>query len=359
MPGSPFSLHSAANNLRAFFSATTLLAVRKRFPYALRAGLCCGLPVMMGYFSGHLSFGLLATIGSFTALYGSDRPYRNRAIYLAVIALILAAIVVAGIVIAANPWAAVITVSLIAAVATFICNAMGIGPPGAYMFALACASGTGMAANGLDPWQSGLWVLCGGAISWLAHMSGMIFDRRGPEKTPSQSMAPVDKDSAPLPLALRVLIATLIAGSIGVLLGLDRAYWGMAAVVVVLNQPYGWPGTTRRAVYRILGTLAGLLLAWLILSLHPQGLWIALTVGLLQFVIEIWVVLQYAVAAMFITANALTIAAGGRGLSELGGLFSARALDTVIGCGVALLVFVLTMPKPRRSSCAGSCSAGD
>lgn len=350
MPGSNTPTRSTTHPLRAFFSLTTLQTVSKRFPYALRAGLCCGIPVMIGYFSGHISSGLLATIGSFTALYGSDRPYRNRAGYLAAIACILAAIVVTGILVASRPWLAVVTVSLIAAAATFICNAQRIGPPGAYMFALACASGTGMAASGVDPWQSGLWVLCGGAISWLAHMSGAIFDRDGPEKAAAsqRKSGPAEAGSSPWQLALRVALATVIAGSIGVLLGLDRAYWGMAAVVVVLNQPYGWPGTTKRAIYRIVGTLAGVLLAWGILSLHPQGLWIALTVGLLQFVIELWVVLQYAVAAMFITANALTIAAGGRGLSQLGNLLSARALDTVIGCGIALLVFVLTMPRARR-----------
>ncbi|PRG77696.1 hypothetical protein C6T69_05025 [Burkholderia multivorans] len=153
--------------------------------------------------------------------------------------------------------------------------------------------------------------------------------------------------SNPLLLAARVGVATLIAGGIGVALGLDRAYWGMAAVVVVLNQAYGWPGTFRRGCYRVLGTLAGLILAWAVLAAHPQGLWIAAAVGLLQFAIEMWVVLQYAVAAIFITSNALTIAAGGQGFPAITHLFTARALDTAIGCAVALAVFHFTV---RRSA---------
>lgn len=437
-------------------------AAKSRFPFAVRAGLCCGIPIMIGYFVGDIHAGLLATIGSFTALYGSDRPYVNRALHLAVIALLMAAVVILGIMVASHAWMAVMVVAGIAAAATFICNVMRVGPPGAYMFALACASGTGMAAGSLEAWQSGLYVLGGGLISWFAHMFGALFHRYKPEQTavvkaalaiaeftsitdfsrrdkmrqaaalavdnawvtlvnwqsekarqdpyikyllsytqqlhaifaqaatsfliqmpanPSLSQQAVQiahavrsglphhdisavsillpepvstfrliKEnfvlwSAPLQLALRVGLATIIAGSIGVFLGLNHAYWGMAAVVVVLNQSYGWPGTTRRAVYRIIGTLVGLILAWCILSLHPQGLWIALTVTLLQFTIEIWVVLQYGVAAIFITTNALMIAAGGRGFPEIIGLFSARALDTVIGCGVALGVFVLTVPR--------------
>ncbi|WP_343665078.1 FUSC family protein [Paraburkholderia tropica] len=460
--------------LRALLSLLASPAAKRRFPFAVRAGLCCGIPVMAGWFAGDIHAGLLATIGSFTALYGSDRPYRNRAVHLAAIAFALAAVVSLGICVAPHAVLAVVVVALIAALATFVCNSLHIGPPGAYMFALACASGTGMAAGGADPIHSGLYVLCGGIVSWLAHMAGALLDRRGPERAAIASAAeavaafaesqdaakrvvarhraaralddawttlvtwqsssssqrssgtpgdPVldalrrqgrrlhrifselltetgaqdarraeclqlarearhlgdEASHAPLPdapsaaarfplsrrtafaslresvvpwsnpllLAARVGVATLIAGGIGVALGLDRAYWGMAAVVVVLNQAYGWPGTFRRACYRVLGTLAGLILAWAVLAAHPQGLWIAAAVGLLQFAIEIWVVLQYAVAAIFITANALTIAAGGQGFPAITHLFSARALDTAIGCAVALAVFHFTV---RRSA---------
>ncbi|MCA8318432.1 FUSC family protein [Burkholderia multivorans] len=66
---------------------------------------------------------------------------------------------------------------------------------------------------------------------------------------------------------------------------LDRAYWGMAAVVVVLDQAHSWPGTLRRASCRVLGTLAGLIVAFAVLVAYPQGLWVAAAVGLLQFAI--------------------------------------------------------------------------
>lgn len=436
--------------------------IGRRFPFAVRAGLCCGMPVALGYLAGDIHAGLLATIGSFTVLYGSDRPYVNRSRYLAVIAFFIAAVVILGIIVAPYPLMAVIVVAGIAAIATFICNVMRVGPPGAYIFALACASGTGMGVSNINAWQCGLYVLGGGGISWLAHMSGAFYNRYEPEKKAVMkaalliagfsnvtdfpcgdkrrqdaalavdnawltlvswqtektrqhrnikillshtqklheifahaassflTQAPANPSlsqqafqiahavnsglsnhfviehsvrspervsvrrlikenfvfwSVPMQLALRVWLATLLTGSIGVVLGLNYAYWGMAAVVVVLNQTYGWLGTTRRAAYRIMGTLVGLLLAWGILSLNPEGLWLALTVSILQFIIEIWVVLQYGIAAIFITTNALLIAAGGREFPEISGLFIARVLDTIIGCGIALIVFMLTVPR--------------
>ncbi len=65
----------------------------RRWPFALRAGICMAVPVLAGWLSGDTAAGLIATIGGFTALYGSGRPYLNRAGYLAIIALSFAAAV--------------------------------------------------------------------------------------------------------------------------------------------------------------------------------------------------------------------------------------------------------------------------
>ncbi|MCD7096472.1 FUSC family protein [Klebsiella quasipneumoniae subsp. quasipneumoniae] len=454
-------IYSALLPFQALLRLLGSEAARQRLPFAIRAGLCCFFPVATGVAIGDIQSGLLATIGSFTALYGSDRPYVNRAMHLAIVAVVMAIVVVTGILVAPFAWLAIGVVAAIAALATFLCNVLRVGAPGAYMFALACASGTGMGGHMVDPWQSGFWVLCGGIISWLAHMTGYFFDRYKPERmavlnaaravaalgqakdqavynqTRQQAAECIDKAwttlinwqsagtqrhgiiqqlrlhlhhlhaifagevtsflsnkpgayslaekaqtvaaavaagkpsqfsprhrmlpeadavsallrkaltfwSMPLQLALRVGLATLIAGAIGVWFKLDHAYWSMAAVVVVLNMSYGWAGTTRRALFRVMGTMAGLVLAGLILSLHPEGLWIAMTVALLQFAIEIWVILQYAVAAIFITANAMVIASGGQSLNEVGHLLTARALDTALGCSVAIAVFILTVRR--------------
>ena len=74
------------------------------------------------------------------------------------------------------------TVSRIAIAAVLVCNALAVGPPGAYMFVLACAAGTGVASEHLSPWRVGLLVFAGGAFAWLVHMSGSLTGVRGPEK---------------------------------------------------------------------------------------------------------------------------------------------------------------------------------
>ncbi|MEV5010665.1 FUSC family protein [Streptomyces sp. NPDC055692] len=90
------------------------------------------------------------------------------------------------------------------------------------------------------------------------------------------------------------------------------------------------------------------MLALGVLTAHPTGLWLALTVVLLQFSIEMFVVRNYALAVIFITTVALTIVSGGQRVPGLGGLLLARGVDTAIGCVVALAVFLVT----RRAGAA-------
>lgn len=434
----------------------------RRWPFAARASIGMGLPVLVGWAAGDITAGMTATIGAFTALYGSDRPYLNRAVYLAVIAVSLAVAVTLGVGAAEISLLVVPTVVVIAVVATFLCNALRIGPPGAYMFALACAAGTAMPIGHLTLLQIGLLILAGGSFAWLAHMAGALVSPRGPERaavvaaaeavarfaeavgTPNEdnarhatalalhdswtalvthqparprpagalshlrainrelnlifvgamnaavdagpslgaiasearSLAAEAMDtragtertdpnhiplghhgfleslreslrpwSPPLLVAARVGAATAVAGTIGAALGLERAYWTMAAAVLMLHQGFGWTRSLQRGVERMGGTMVGLILAGAILAIHPQGLWLVVTLMLIQFTIEMTVIRNYALAVVFITAAALTIAAGGHPVPDIGHLLWVRGVDTVIGCMTGLAVLALTTPR--------------
>ncbi|MFF4827639.1 FUSC family protein [Streptomyces sp. NPDC001312] len=443
--------------IRSLFA---LRDARRRWPFAARAGLCMGVPVVIGWAAGDTAAGLMATIGGFTALYGSALPYVYRAGRLALIAASLAFAVGMGMWAAAVVWVGVLVVALIAMVATLLCNALAVGPPGAYMVALACAAGTAMHAGHLSPWHTGLLVLAGGGFAWLVHMSGALLWPRGPEKSavaaagdavarfaeavgtprqdtarhwaalamheswaalvsyqpirttpdstlsrlrrlnrelhlifadamraaardvpmdpavpdrarrlaaqaqhPSSAGAVASEEEIPLggpgPLGLvrqavmagsgqllvtlRVGAAALVAGMIGAALSLDHAYWALAAAVLMLHQGFDWFRTVQRGLERLVGTWVGLILALGVLTAHPTGLWLALTVVLLQFSIEMFVVRNYALAVIFITTVALTIVSGGQRVSGLGGLLLARGVDTAIGCAVAFAVLLVTM----------------
>ncbi len=59
----------------------------RRLGFALRAGICMGLPIFVGWLAADVAAGMLAAIGGFTSLYGSGRPYASRAVHVAVVSL--------------------------------------------------------------------------------------------------------------------------------------------------------------------------------------------------------------------------------------------------------------------------------
>jgi uncharacterized membrane protein YccC len=422
-----------------------------------------GLPVVTGWAVNDISAGLMATLGAFTALYGSGRPYLSRLRLLSTLACCFSLAVWLGgsAASAASPWPPILVVALIAAIGTLLCNALRVGPPGAYMIVLVCAAGTFMRTEGLDPGRTAILTLAGGLLAVLIHMSGALVRPRAPEKravaaaaqavvdfisaagSPREAVAQhvaaaalhhawsllvtyqpieprpgttlhrlrvvnrrinelfadvngklsrherlpgsamddarlfarqaqeakagaetgdivvplghfnavealrqsISPASPQLRIALRVGFATLLAGAAASELGLERAYWTMAAAVLMLHQGLDLVRTVQRGLERMLGTWAGLIIAWGIISLHPTGLGLAVVLMTFQFLIELFVLRNYAIAVAFITPVALTIAAGGQAVSDVPHLLLARGVDTTLGCAVALLVLVMTMPR--------------
>jgi uncharacterized membrane protein YccC len=101
--------------------------------------------------------------------------------------------------------------------------------------------------------------------------------------------------------------------------------------------------TRFRPLERIIGTL--LALAGAVLWLAPQGLWLALTLAVLQFLICMLVVQNYALAVIFITGAAITMASGGYAVENIVELLWARAIDTIIGCAIGIGVLLVTAPR--------------
>ena len=142
-------------------------------------------------------------------------------------------------------------------------------------------------------------------------------------------------------MVARAGVAVCVAGFIASTLGIDHAYWAMSAAVLVVHQGFDWIRTLQRGVERMLGTGTGLVLAGALLALHPQGLWLVATIALLQFTVELVVLRNYAIAVVFITPLALTMSSGGHPVDDIDELLLARGTDTLIGCVVALAVYLL------------------
>ena len=423
--------------------------------------MASGLCLLAGWLLGNLGAGLTANLGAFAALYGSGRPYRNRARLLGLVVCGLVLSVVAGVEAATvpSPWVSVAVAALIATLASFFCSALNVAPPGAYMFMLACAAGTSMYGQGPHLAQIAMLVAAGGVVSWTLHMLGALWQPRGPEcqavanaalavgefidsgeRGPSdlprhkaatslhdtwralivwqpargrsdvtlaqlqacsrelhglfaaavreasagRSLDPkasavarnIRFRQAELPreealaglnerrsffepaemiatsfawsgkstrIAMRVGAAALIAGSVGVLTGLESSYWAAAAAVLILHQGLNWVRAMQRGMERTFGTILGLIVAAVLSWLHPHGLALVGCIAVLQFAGQLFVVSNHAFAVFFFTPMALLMASAvGASTFDVNQLLVARGLDTMIGCGVGLAVLLAT-----------------
>ena len=144
--------------------------------------------------------------------------------------------------------------------------------------------------------------------------------------------------SRALVTALRLSIACMAAGTLTVLLGIDRPDWAVIAAAMVLHQGPDRILGTYRGIHRIGGTVLGLILLGAIYSWSPTGLWLVAVLAVLMAGIELFLVRNYGIAVIFITALAILLGAAGGAHGTVRHLILSRMLETAIGVVVALVV---------------------
>jgi uncharacterized membrane protein YgaE (UPF0421/DUF939 family) len=143
---------------------------------AIAAAFSIGIPFMIGALFNHMDWALLASIGSFTALYVDNEPYSQRAIKLWVVNIGLVLSFGLGLISSAFPLSMAIVFSLVSACSTFFSGVFKIPPPAGYFFVLVCAVGTLLPFDlSSIPFRLGVAFL-GGCFAWLMGMSGWLWN---------------------------------------------------------------------------------------------------------------------------------------------------------------------------------------
>ncbi|MBD8507220.1 FUSC family protein [Hoyosella sp. G463] len=144
-------------------------------------------------------------------------------------------------------------------------------------------------------------------------------------------------DSPPMITACRVLLATIVAASIGAMLGLEHPEWAMVAATLVLGGAPDRVLGAYRGAQRFLGTVAGIVLFMLIAAAGPRGLALIVVLALLLFAVELAVPRNYAIAATFITPLALLLSTAMNPPSSMLATSAYRLAETALGVGLALI----------------------
>jgi len=134
--------------------------------------------------------------------------------------------------------------------------------------------------------------------------------------------------------ALRLMVCVGVAGVVSEVLPLQRSYWVVLTVAIVLKPDMG--SVFARAVQRGLGTVVGAVLGAVIIVAVPYGPWLLLPFAILAALLPYGRSRNYGLLATFLTPLVVVLidllAPGGWRLAE------ARLADTLIGCAIVLLI---------------------
>jgi len=195
------------------------------------------------------------------------------------------------------------------------------------------------------------------AASLSAWISAAARETRAGAPRPAARPHPLDELRAELTLrssgfrhAVRLSAALIAAGLVYRGLSLGSGYWVPVTVLFVLKPDYGT--TMARGIGRAAGTMAGVIIAWAIVTLFsPADGTIVILLGLLACAAYALFPANYALFSVILTVLValLTEFSGG---SPVGALAD-RIVDTAIGTAIALAAITLWPPReaPQTLEC--------
>ena len=201
-------------------------------------------------------------------------------------------------------------------------------------------------------------------FSWLAETSGLLktgeIRQRSATRKPDRprierfrSLVEIRNNlsfqSSSFRHALRLAAASALGALMASAFHVTRGYWIPMTVVVVLKPNFG--GTFQRAIQRITGTVAGALLAALLLSFVYDPRWLLVILAFLSFATLTLRWSNYVAFSMALTPMIMVVL----DLAHPGTVTDSflRILHTILGGGLAIVCGYLLFPVWERSKLPG------
>lgn len=136
--------------------------------------------------------------------------------------------------------------------------------------------------------------------------------------------------------AIRLAVCVAAGTVLGLVADLPRSQWIPMTIVIVLQPDYS--ATFVRGLLRVAGTLAGLILATVLLFLLSDGTGFQIAlIALLAFAVRFFAYVNYGVFATVVTALAVALIAFSR--AEPGSAMIARLVNTAMGGAIAMTAY--------------------
>lgn len=302
------------------------------------AGLSVAVILFVAVFFGRPDFGLVSVIGAMIFLYVPETPLYHKMVLSMSCAFGIIVSFAFGLVGQSFPQLIPLIVFCVTLISAQVVRYFSIGAPGFFFFTFATILGTYIPFEVHDyPMAIGLVAL--GTI--VANLMVLLY---------SLSVIYVFKHAIkPAPkigefgFGVIIIDPIIIAFFVGFAmflqsyLNLDRGYWvgiSCAAVMTAVTFKQIWI----KQLQRILGTVAGVSLAYFLLHFNFSAIGFALLMMALMFCAEYTVVRNYALSMVFITPYSTYLAEVSNFMQyDPNAIIEARVLDITIGSIIGLL----------------------
>lgn len=326
---------------------------------AWRVALSVAAPSLVLLAAGRPDLIIYAVFGALTGMYGRSEPHQLRLRHQGQAAFLLLAGVGVGVFLSVNhlhSWALVATEAVLSGAGSLFADRVGLKPNGPFFGILALGACASIPTS--VPWPAAVGIAAASAaFSILVGFGGWVRNRtwhRGLER----DVRPLRgaRRRAAWIHAARYVSAVGGAGTVGVLSGSGHPHWAMAAAAVPLAGA-DMPSSVYRGLHRIVGTLLGLVVVAIVLfpwagsplRAFPgsEAAVLAVLVIVLQFTTELFMTRHYGLAMVSFTPVILL-------MTQLAApadphvLVTERAVETLLGAVVGILVVVLIRRRPRR-----------
>jgi hypothetical protein len=325
---------------------------------AMRASVGLLVPIVVLLAMDRLDLALYASFGAFTGLYGRNERYRLRLASVGAGAGMMLVAISTGVLLslADAPLALeAVGLAVVLGGASLVSTAMSLVPPHPLFPVFGLVVCAAVPVDGAQARDALVTAVAAILFSAGVCMSGWLLRRWAPDaqahrfralpRIPVRDAA-VHRDPAAWTAVVANVVGALVAGAIAVALGLGHHYWAVVTLVAVLPVVRG-PLSFTRVAHRVLGTLAGSVVAAGILALHLPALGVIAVAVACQFAAELAVGRHYGLALVFITPLALVMGSLGRTVPVLP-LVADRVVDTVVGAAVGVVVILVLRALAAR-----------
>ncbi|MEV4510675.1 FUSC family protein [Dactylosporangium sp. NPDC049525] len=141
--------------------------------------------------------------------------------------------------------------------------------------------------------------------------------------------------------ALRLVLCTGVAAVVSEVVAMQRSYWVILTVVVVLKPDFG--SVFARGLQRGIGTVVGAVVGAALLATVPSGPLLLIPMAVLAFLLPYGFSLNYGLLATLLTPLVVLLidlpSGAGWQLAQI------RLVDTLVGCAIVLLLGYLPWPS--------------